>query len=146
MTWTWDVFTTFPNKLRASFVRPQLCSATFRRDLLFQLFNPYWYDIISAATSLQTTAQLYVACPVFCVLRDEQLSFDRRVCPFFVWPASSCCWLRLLYRCYTYNNHVITQRLLVGGGGGPGRSALWRVGVRLAHLLRHHRPHRRRSA
>ena len=33
-----------------------LCSATFRRDLLLQLLNPY--HIISAVTALQTTTQL----------------------------------------------------------------------------------------
>ena len=47
----------------------------------------------------QAAAQLEVACPFFCVLRDEHLSIDRPVSPLFAWPASSCCcWLRLLYR------------------------------------------------
>ena len=75
----------------SSFVRSTaVCSATFRRDLLLQLLNPY--HTISAVTALQAAAQLEVACPIFCVLRDEHLSIDRPVCPFFfAWPASSCC-------------------------------------------------------
>ena len=63
-----------------------VCSATFRRDLLLQLLNPY--HTISAVTALQATAQLEVACPIFCVPRDERLSIDRPVCPFFAWPAT----------------------------------------------------------
>ena len=63
-------------------------------QLLLQLLNPY--HTISAITALQAAAQLEVACPIFCVLRDEHLSIDRPVCPFFASPASSCCcWLRL---------------------------------------------------
>ena len=63
-------------------------AATFRRDLLLHLLNPY--DIISAVIVLQDTAELEVACPIFCVLRDEHLSIDRPVCPFFfAWSASS---------------------------------------------------------
>ena len=74
-----------------------VCSATFRQDLLFQLLNPY--HTISGVTVFQVAAQLEVAYPIFCVLRDEHLSIDRPVCPLFAWPASSCCcWLRLLYR------------------------------------------------
>ena len=53
------------------------CSATFHRDLLLQLFNPY--HISFAVTVLQAAAQLEVACPIFCVLRDEHLSIDRPV-------------------------------------------------------------------
>ena len=70
-----------------------VCSATFRRDLLLQLLNPY--HTISTVTALQAAAQLEVACPVFCVLRNEHVSIDRPVCPFFAWPASSCCCLLL---------------------------------------------------
>ena len=58
-----------------------VCSATFRRDLLRQLLNPY--HTIPAVTALQAAAQLVVACPIFGVLRDEHLSVDRPVCPFF---------------------------------------------------------------
>ena len=56
-------------------------SATFRRDLLLQLLNPY--HIMAAVTALQAAAQLEVARPIFCVVRDEHLSIDRPVCPFF---------------------------------------------------------------
>ena len=75
----------------SSFVRSTvMCSATFRRDLLLQLLNPY--HTIAAVTALQAAAELEVACPIFGVLRDEHLSIDRPVCPFFfAWPASSCC-------------------------------------------------------
>ena len=85
----------------SSFVRSTaVYSATFRPGLLLQLLNPY--HTFSAVTALQAAAQFEVACPIFCVLRDEHLSIDRPVCPFFAWPPSSCCcWLRLLYRCYT---------------------------------------------
>ena len=63
----------------SSFVRSTvMCSATFRRDLLLQLLNPY--HIISAVIALQAAAQLVVACPFFCVLRDEHLSIDRSIC------------------------------------------------------------------
>ena len=56
----------------SSFVRSTaVCSATFRRDLLLQLLRPY--HIISAVTALQAAAQLKVACPIFCGLRDEHL-------------------------------------------------------------------------
>ena len=58
-----------------------MCSATFRRDLLLQLLNPY--HTIAAVTALQAAAELEVACPIFGVLRDEHLSIDRPVCPFF---------------------------------------------------------------
>ena len=62
----------------SSFVRSTaVCSATFRRDLLLQLLNPY--HIMSAVTALEAAAQLEVACPIFCVLRDEHLSIDRPV-------------------------------------------------------------------
>ena len=64
----------------SSFVRSTaVCSATFRRDLLRQLLNPY--HTIPAVTALQAAAQLVVACPIFGVLRDEHLSIDRPVCP-----------------------------------------------------------------
>ena len=92
----------------SSFVQSTVCSATFRRDLLLQLLNPY--HTISAATALQAAAQLEVACPIFCVLRDENLSIDRPVCPFYAWPASRCCccWLRRLYRWYTSSCHILS--------------------------------------
>ena len=61
-------------------------SATFRRDLLLQLLNPY--HIMAAVTALQAAAQLEVACPVFCILSNKHLSIDRPVCPFFAWPAA----------------------------------------------------------
>ena len=78
----------------------------------------------------------------FCVLRDEyNLSVDRTICPFFAWLASSCCcsWVRLLY---SYPPH---HSLTSTGWRGPGRPTRWRVGVRLAHLVRHHRLHRPHS-
>ena len=62
----------------SSFVRSTaVCSATFRRDQLLQLFSPY--HTISAVTALQAAAHLEVACPIFCVLRDEHLSIDLSV-------------------------------------------------------------------
>ena len=54
-----------------------VCSSTFRRDMLLQLLYPY--HIISAVTALQAAAHLEVACPIFCVLRDEHLSIDLSV-------------------------------------------------------------------
>ena len=72
----------------SSFVQSTaVCSATFRRDLLLQLPNPY--HIISAVTALQAAAPLGVGCPIFCVLRDEHLSIDRPLCPFFAWSAAA---------------------------------------------------------
>ena len=76
----WDLRSTFYDfsQQASSFVRSTaVCSATFRRDLLLQLLNPY--HIISAVIALQAAAQLEVACLVFCVLRDEHLSIDRSV-------------------------------------------------------------------
>ena len=66
MTWTsWDFFYDFSQQV-SSFVRSTtVCSATFRRDLLLQLPNPY--HTIPAITALQATAQLEVACPFFFV-------------------------------------------------------------------------------
>ena len=68
----------------SSFVRSTAArSATFRRDPLRQLLNP------DRITSAVIAAQLEVAYPIFCVLRDEHLSIDRPVCPyFFAWPVS----------------------------------------------------------
>ena len=91
----------------SSFVQSTaVCSATYRRHLLLQILYPY--HTISAVTALQAAAQLEVACPIFCVRRDEHRSIDRPVCPFFAWPASSCCccWLRLLLRCYTSSRRI----------------------------------------
>ena len=94
----------------SSFVRSTaVCSATFRRDLLLQLLNPY--HRISAVNALQAaSSRLRVLCFfVSCVMSYEHLPIDRPVCPFFAWPASSsCCWLGLLYRCYTSRRHIIT--------------------------------------
>ena len=91
----------------SSFVRPTaVCSATFGRDLFLQLLNPY--HIISAVNALQAAAQLEVARLIVCVLRDEHLSIDRSVCPFF---RLGCCWLRLLHTaavCYASSRHIIT--------------------------------------
>ena len=79
----------------SSFVRStEVCSATFRRDLLLQLLNPN--HTMSAVAALHAAAQLEVACPIFYVLRDEHQSIDRSVCPFFAWSASSCLPLLLL--------------------------------------------------
>ena len=80
----WDLRSTFYDfsQQASSFVRSTaVCSATFRRDLLLQLLNPY--HIISAVIALQAAAQLEVACLVFCVLRDKHVPTDRLVCPFF---------------------------------------------------------------
>ena len=56
-------------------------SATFRRGLPLQLLNTY--HTISAVNALQAAAQLVVSCPSSYVLRDEHLSTDRPVRPFF---------------------------------------------------------------
>ena len=64
-----------------------MSSTTFRRDLLLQLLNPY--HTIAAVTALQVAAQLEVACPSFFVLRDEHLSIDRPVGPFFAQEADA---------------------------------------------------------
>ena len=147
MTWTcWNCFQPFLTTRGSSFVQSTaVWSATFRRDVLFQLLNPY--HVISAVTALQAAAQLEVVCPILCVLREEHLSIDRPVSPGISWPEGSrcCCWIRLLLCCSTSSHHITTERLLVGGIGGPGRPTVWRVGVRLARLVRHHRPHRHRS-
>ena len=65
MAWTcWDFFSDFLQQY-SSFVRSAaVCSATFRRNLLLQLVNPY--RIISAVTALQAAAQLEVASPILC--------------------------------------------------------------------------------
>ena len=73
----WHLRSTFYDcsQQASSFVRSTtVCSATFRRDLLLQLLDPY--HTISAVTALQAAAQLKVACLLFCVLRDEHLSID----------------------------------------------------------------------
>ena len=99
-----------------SFVRSTaVCSATFRRDLLLLLLNPYC--IICAVTALQAAAQLEVACLIFRVPRDEHLPIDRPV-------------------------HFSPHLLVLASSA----ITLARVGVRLAHLLHHHRPPRRRLA
>ena len=80
----WDLRSTSKDfsQHASSFVRSTtVCSATFRRDLLLQLPNPY--HIISAVTALQAAAQLEVACLIFCVLRDEHLSIDRSILSIF---------------------------------------------------------------
>ena len=81
------LFNDFSQQVSSFVWSTAVCSATFRRDLLLQVLNPY--HTISAVTALQAAAQLEVACPDFCVLRDEHLSIDRPDCPFFAWPASS---------------------------------------------------------
>ena len=44
----------------------------------------------SCSIPTQAAAQLEVACPIFWVLRDEHLSMDRPVGPFFAWrPAAA---------------------------------------------------------
>ena len=78
ITWTcWDFFNVFLQKASSFVQSTAVGSATFCRDLLLQLLNPY--HIISAVTALQAAAQLEVACPIFCVLRHEHLSIDRPV-------------------------------------------------------------------
>ena len=105
-----------------------VCTTTIRRDLLLQLLNPYH--------------TIEVACPLFCVLRDEHLAIHRPV-NFRL----ACCWHRLLYTpLISSSRHIRTLRLLAGGSGAPGRPTLCPVDVRLVHLLGYHRPPRRRSA
>ena len=84
-----------------------VCSATFRRDLLLQLLNPH--HVTSAVTALQAAAQLEVACPIFCVLRDVSiyLSIDLSQDFSLGLLAAAAGWLRLLYRCYTSTRHII---------------------------------------
>ena len=80
----------------SSFVRSTaVCSATFRRDVLLQLLNPY--HIIYAVSALQAAAQLRVL--FFGLLHDEHLSIDRPVCPFFAWPAITTVVQLLLASC-----------------------------------------------
>ena len=117
-----------------------VCSANFRRYLLLQLRNPY--HTISAFTALQAAAQLEFACELFfvsCVM-STYLSIDLSVhfSPDLLAAAAAC------FVCHTsgHQHHNLTST----GWSGPGRPTTWRVGVRLAHLLRHHRPHRPRSA
>ena len=66
MTWTCgDLRSTFKDfsQQASSFVRSTaVCSATFRRDLLLQLFN---HHIISTVTALQVAVQLEFACLFF---------------------------------------------------------------------------------
>ena len=104
MTWTWWglrlIFYDFSQQA-SSFVRSTaVCSATFRRDMLLLLLNPY--HIISAVTTLQAAAQLEVTC-LFCVLRDE-LSIDLSV-HFFAWPAATAAAAGFV--CYTSSHHII---------------------------------------
>ena len=63
-------FSQVSNFVRSTAVR----SASFRRDLLLQLLNPY--HVISAVTALQAAAELEVVCRFFCVMRDEHISID----------------------------------------------------------------------
>ena len=93
----------------SSFVRSTaVCCATFRRDLLLQLLNPY--HAISAVTALQAAAQLEVSCPTFCALRDERPSIDRTFCPFSpgLLAAAAAGFVCYSYRCYTSSCHIIT--------------------------------------
>ena len=70
----------------STFVRSSaVCSATFRRDLLLHLLNPY--HTISAVTALQAAAQLEVECLVIRVLRDEHLDIHQPV--HFASPAAA---------------------------------------------------------
>ena len=112
---------------------PQVSS--FCLALLVQLLNPCY--IISVVTALQDAPQLEVASVLLCVLRD----IHRPV--HFASPAAGIvCYFAAILLAVTN----IALRRLVGAGGAPGRPTLWRVGVVLARLLRHHRPPRRRSA
>ena len=111
MTWTcWDFFYDFSPQA-SSFVRSTaVLSATFRRDLLLQLLNPY--HIISAVIVLSKpppSSRLRVLYFVSCVV-SIHLSIDLSVLIFSpgLLAAASCCWLRLLYRCYTSSRHIIT--------------------------------------
>ena len=67
MTWTcWDlrlIFYDFSQQALRVVRLTAVCSATFRRHLLLQLYNPY--HTISAVTALQAAAQLEVACLSF---------------------------------------------------------------------------------
>ena len=129
----------------SSFVRSTaVCCTTFLRDLLLQLLNTC--HIISAVTSLQASAQLEVACLTFCVSCVMSISLYRSTCLSIFCPRLLLLTSPAIPLVDFYPPHHHLTRLLVGGGGEPGCPTRLRVGIRLAHLLRHHRPHRRRSA
>ena len=141
----WDFLTIFHNKLRASCGRPQSVLPPFAETCSSSSSIPITQSPPSPL-SLQAAAQLEVACPIFCVLRDEHhlpivtcLSIFRLACQQLLLLALSAIPL-LLY--FWPPHHSLTST----GWSGPGSPTLWRVGVRLAHLLRHHRPNRSRSA
>ena len=63
----------------------EVCSTTFRQDLLLHLLN--LYNITSAVAALQAATQVDVACRLFCVMRDGYLAIHRPV--HFVSPAAA---------------------------------------------------------
>ena len=121
MTWTCSnlrrTLHDFSQQASSFVLSTAVCSATFRRDLLLQLLNPY--HIISAVTLSKPppSSRFRVLFFVSCVM-SIYLSIDLPVPQFRV---TCCCWLRLLCCCYTSSRHIITQHLLVGRVGGPGR-------------------------
>ena len=141
MTWTCIRFFYDFSQQASSFVRSTaVCSTTFCRDLLLLLIKLFIaLPPPSPPSKPPPSSRLRVFRFVSCVM---SFPIYPSTCPLRL----ACCWYRLLYRCYTSSSHIISKHLLVGGGGGPGRPTLWRVGVRLAHLLRYHRPPRCRSA
>ena len=91
MTWTcWDFFYDFSPQASIFVQSTAVCSATFRRDLLLQLFNPYHIpgNLRRHRSPSHRPARDCVF-TLFCVLRDEHLSIDRPVCPFFAWPTAA---------------------------------------------------------
>ena len=127
ITWTcWDFFTILHNKFRASCGRPQCVLPSFAETCSSSSSIPITQSPPSPLSKPPPSSRF--ACPIFCVRRDERLSIDRPVCPFFAWLASSCCccWLRLIHRCcYTSSRHIITLRLLVGVGPAAQRFGEW---------------------
>ena len=78
------LFNDFSQQVSSFALSTAVCSATFRRDLLLHLLSPY--HTISAVTALQAAAQLEVACPIFCVLRDEHLYLSIDLSVHLFWP------------------------------------------------------------
>ena len=75
ITWTRVFFFDFLQQAPNFVWSTAVCSASFRRDLLLLLLNPY--NIMSAVTALQAATQLEVSCLHFCVMRDDTLAVYR---------------------------------------------------------------------
>ena len=83
----------------------------------------------------------YFFCPEWwaCIYRLTHLCIVRLACSWLLLLASSSLPLQL----YVWPPH---HNQTSSGCNGLGRSTIWQVGVRLAHLIHHHRPHRPHSA